>query len=76
MDNNGIMGKSLWLLASVLANSYGTMVTQLTNLMTLCPTKSLVYGNTSSLILQKCSIVAMITKERSYHETMLRTPAR
>ena len=25
---NRIMGKSLWLLASVLANSYGTMVTQ------------------------------------------------
>ena len=49
----GIMGKSLWLLASVLANSYGTMVTQLTNLMTLCPTKNLVYGDTSSLILQK-----------------------
>jgi hypothetical protein len=45
------MGKSLWLLASVLVNSYGTMVTQLTNLMTLCPTKSLVYGDTSSLIL-------------------------
>ena len=70
------MGKSLWLLASVLANSYGTMVTQLTNLMTLSPTKSLVYEDTSSLILQKCSIVAMTTKERSYHETMLRTPAR
>ena len=45
------MGKSLWLLASVLAISYGTMVTQLTNLMTLCPTKNLVYGDTSSLIL-------------------------
>ena len=67
------MGKSLWLLASVLAISYGT---QLTNLITLCPTKSLVYVDTSSLIIQKCSIVAMITKERSYHENMLRTPAR
>ena len=78
MDNwiNGIMGKSLWLLASVLANSYDTMVTQLTNLMTLCPDKSLVYGDTSSLMIPKCYILAMITKDRCYHETMLRTPAR
>ena len=45
--NIGVMGKSLWLLASMLAIAYGTtMVTQLTNLMRLCPTRSLVYGDT------------------------------
>jgi hypothetical protein len=45
------MGKSLWLLASVLANFYGTMVTQLTNLMTLRPTKSLVYFDVGTIFI-------------------------
>ena len=71
------MGKSLWLFASVLANPMTPWLLKLmTNLMTLSPTKSLVYGDTSSLIIQKCSILAMIAKERNYHKTMLRTPVR
>ena len=49
-NNNGIMGQSLWLVASVLANPMTPWLLKMTNLMTLYPTKSLVYGDTSSLI--------------------------
>ena len=50
VGDNGITGQTLWLVASVLANPMTPWLLKMTNLMTLYPTKSLVYGDTSSLI--------------------------
>ena len=70
--DNGIMGKWLWLRASVLAQSYDTKITQKTDLMTLVSCETLFAGTPHLLYYSKL----MIAKERYYHKAILRTPAR